>query len=83
MRLLVIPTLSTLILLCAPITTPQGRELKSTRWPPLTINLLRVGAPAVRAYACERGAAPGVQESVALEPGNPVERELSGGQSHS
>jgi CHAT domain-containing protein/Tfp pilus assembly protein PilF len=37
----------------------------------------------VQASAGERGAAPGAQESVSLEPGKPVERELSGGQSHS
>jgi hypothetical protein len=33
--------------------------------------------------ASERGAAPSAQESISLEPGKPVERELSGGQSHS
>ena len=32
--------------------------------------------------ASERGAAPSAQESISLEPGKPVERELSGGQSH-
>ena len=41
------------------------------------------GAPPAQAHASERGAAPGAQESVSLEPGKPVERELSGGQSHS
>jgi CHAT domain-containing protein/Tfp pilus assembly protein PilF len=55
-------------------------------------NLLRVGSPAAtrlrpveptaQALASERGAAPGAQESISLEPGKPVERELSGGQSH-
>ncbi|HEU0179208.1 MAG TPA: tetratricopeptide repeat protein, partial [Blastocatellia bacterium] len=30
----------------------------------------------------ERGEAPGAQESISLEPGKPVERELSGAQSH-
>jgi CHAT domain-containing protein/tetratricopeptide (TPR) repeat protein len=47
------------------------------------LNLLHVGAPPAQASASERGAAPSVQESVSLEPGKPVERELSGGQSHS
>jgi len=43
---------------------------------------LRPGAPPAQAPASERGAAPGAQESISLEPGRPVERELSGGQSH-
>jgi tetratricopeptide (TPR) repeat protein len=57
------------------------------------INLSRVGAPAAtnlrpaalptQAPASTRGAAPSAQESDSLEPGKPVERELSGGQSHS
>jgi len=56
-------------------------------------NLLRVGAPAVasprpeappaQVSASEGGAAPGAQESISLEPGKPIERELSSGQSHS
>ncbi len=54
--------------------------------------LIRAGTPAAasprpvavpaQAPASERGAAPSAQESVSLEPGKPVERELSGGQSH-
>jgi CHAT domain-containing protein/tetratricopeptide (TPR) repeat protein len=40
-------------------------------------------APPAQALANERGAAPSAQESVPLEPGKPIERELSGGQSHS
>ena len=92
MRRLVIAALSALILLCTPISTPQGCGLHSTRWTPLMINVLRVGAQAaislggaspVQASARERGAAPSVQESISLQPGKPVERELSGGQSHS
>jgi CHAT domain-containing protein/tetratricopeptide (TPR) repeat protein len=57
------------------------------------INLLRVGAPAAtslrpvaspaQAPVSERGAVPSAQEVISLEPGKPVERELSGGQSHS
>jgi CHAT domain-containing protein/Tfp pilus assembly protein PilF len=39
-------------------------------------------APTAQAPASERGAAPGAQESISLEPGKPVERWLSGGQSH-
>src|SRR5262245_13328689 len=93
MRRLIIAALSALILLCTPILTPQGRGLHSIRWPTLMINLFRVGAPAAasprpRAWpapapASERGETPGAQESISLEPGKPVERELSGGQSHS
>src|SRR5262245_45676265 len=93
MRRLVIATLPALILLCAPISTPQGCELHSIRWTSLVINLLRVGAPAVtslrpgappvQANTSERIATQIAQESVSLEPGKPIERELSGGQSHS
>src|SRR5262245_29608132 len=93
MRRLVIAALSALILLCTPISTPQGCGLHSNRWTPLIINLLRVGAPAVASLrpvappaqepGSERGASPSAQESISLEPGRPVEREFSGGQSHS
>src|SRR5262245_7216486 len=93
MRRLMIAALSVLILLCTPFSDPQGCGLHSIRWSPLMINLLiRAGAPAAtslrpvslpaQAPASERGAAPSAQESVSLEPGKPVERELSGGQSH-
>jgi CHAT domain-containing protein/predicted negative regulator of RcsB-dependent stress response len=92
MRRLIVAALSALILLCVSISTPQGRGLRSIRWTPLMINLLRVGSPADtslrpgappgQAPAGARGAAPGAQESVSLEPGKPVEQELSGGQSH-
>jgi CHAT domain-containing protein/predicted negative regulator of RcsB-dependent stress response len=44
---------------------------------------LRQGAPPAQAPASERGAASVAKESISLEPGKPVERELSGGQSHS
>jgi tetratricopeptide (TPR) repeat protein len=57
------------------------------------INLLRAGAQAttslrpvaspVQASASDRGATQSAEESISLEPGKPVERELSGGQSHS
>jgi len=40
-------------------------------------------APPAQASTGEHGAAPSAQESISLEPGKPVERELSGGQSHS
>jgi hypothetical protein len=46
-------------------------------------NLLWVVAPPAQASAGARGAAPSAQESISLEPGRPVERELSGGQWHS
>src|SRR6266498_699090 len=93
MRRLITATLSALILLCVPLSPPQGCGTHSIGWPPLMINPLRVGSPAatslrpgappVQAPASARGAAPSAQESISLEPGKPVERELSGGQSHS
>src|SRR5262249_10883155 len=94
MRRLIIAALSALILLCVSISIPQGRGLRSFRWTPLMINLLiRAGTPAAasprpgaapaQAPASERGAAPSAQETDSLEPGRPIERELSGGQSHS
>jgi hypothetical protein len=93
MRRLIVAVLSALILLCISISTPQGRGLHSIRWTPLRINLLRVGSPAAaslrpwappaQAPASERGAAPSAQKRISPEPGKPVERKLSGGQSHS
>src|SRR5262245_39920355 len=93
MRRLMIAALSALILLCAPLSATQSRGLHSTRRTPLIINLLRTGAsaatslrpgaPPTPAPGGERGVAPSAQESVSLELGKPVERELSGGQSHS
>jgi CHAT domain-containing protein/Tfp pilus assembly protein PilF len=92
MRRLMIAALIALIFLCVPLSTTQSRGLHSIRWTPLMINLLGVGAPVgtrLRPVAwpaqtppSERGAARRVQESVSLEPGKPIERELSGGQSH-
>jgi CHAT domain-containing protein/predicted negative regulator of RcsB-dependent stress response len=89
----VIAALSALILLCTPVSNPTGCGLHSIRWTPLTINLLRGGAaaatnlrpgePPAQTPASERGAAPIAQEIISLEPGKPIERELSGGQSHS
>jgi CHAT domain-containing protein len=79
-------------MIIAPFSDPQGYWLRSIRRTPLMTYLLRVGvpiatslrpgAPPAQAPASTRGAAPSVQESVSLEPGKPVERELSGGQSH-
>ena len=93
MRRLVIPTFSTLILLCIPFSDPHGCGLHSIGWTSLINKLLVVGSPAAtsarpgtpraQAPASERGVTPSAQESVSLEPGKPVERELSGGQSHS
>src|SRR5215467_12233268 len=94
MRRLMITSLSALVLLCVSISTSQGRGLHSIRRTPLMIDLLiRAGAPAatsprpvvvpVQAPVSTRGAAPSAQESDSLEPGKPVERELSGGQLHS
>src|SRR5687767_14385924 len=93
MRRLIVAAFSALILLCISISIPQGRGLHSIRWTPLMINLLRVGslaatslrlgAPPAQAPASERGAAPSAQKNISPEPGKPVEREHSGGQSHS
>src|SRR5882672_8404466 len=94
MRRLVIAALSALILLCTPFSNHQGGGLHSIRWTPLMINpLIHAGAPAAtnlrpvaqpaQAPVSTRGAATSAQESISLEPGKPVERELSGGQSHS
>src|SRR6266542_3087452 len=93
MRRLTIAALSALILLCVSISTPQGRGLHSIRWTPLVINLLmaeaqvatspRPRASPAQAPGSDSGSAPGAQEIISLEPGKPVERELSGGQSHS
>jgi hypothetical protein len=83
MRRLTIAALSTLILLCAAFSNPQDCGLHSLGWTSLMSNLLWVGAPTAQAYASERGAALSAQESISLEPGKPIERELSGGQSHS
>src|SRR5512145_1091617 len=93
MRRLMTAALSALILLCTPFSALQGCGLHSVRWTPLMINLfIRAGTPATtslrpvalptQAPASERGA-PSAQESISLEPLKPVERELSGGQSHS
>ena len=83
MRRLTIAALSTLILLCAPFSNPRGRGLHSIGRTPLITSLLCVGASPAQVSASERGAAPGAQENISLEPGKPIERELSGGQSHS
>ena len=92
MRRLTIAAVSTSILLCVSISTPQGRGAHSIRQTPLIINLLQVRAPAdtslrpvaapAQAPANERGATQSSQESISLEHGKPIERELSGAQSH-
>ncbi len=93
MRRLMTAALPALILLCTPFSDPQGWGLHSICWTPLRINLLiraealaatnlRPVAPPVQDPASERGAAPSAQDSISLEPGMPVERELSDGKSH-
>src|SRR5262245_1282476 len=77
----IIAALSALILLCVPLSTSQSRGLHSSGVP-AAVNL-GPGASPVQASASERGAPQSAQESISLEPGKPVERELSGGQSHS
>jgi hypothetical protein len=44
-------------------------------WPP-------PGSPPAHASDAKRGAAQSAEESHSLEPGKPIERELSGGRSH-
>src|SRR6266542_534591 len=93
MRRLMTAALPALILLCTPFSDPQGWGLHSICWTPLRINLLiraealaatnlRPVAPPVQDPASERGAAPSAQDSISLEPGMPVQRELSDGKSH-
>jgi hypothetical protein len=77
-----------------PVTTPQGRGWPTTRRAVQIINLLLwaglsaspylcPGAAPVQAIASERSATQSAQDNDSLEPGKPVEREISGGQSHS
>src|SRR5262249_17794745 len=80
---LTIAALSTLILLCATLSNPQGGGLHSIGWTTLITNLLWALAPPAQASAIERGAAPSVQEGISLKPAKPMDGELSGGQSHS
>jgi tetratricopeptide (TPR) repeat protein len=82
MRRLTIAALSILTLLCAPFLNPHGCVLHSIGRTPLMTSLLWVGALPAQARASKRGAAQSVRESASLQPGKPVERELSGGQSH-
>ena len=75
-----------------PISTSQMRSLQTTRPVILTIILLVwVGLPVVawppgpltgQTGDGARGAAQSADEELSLEPGKPIERELSGGQSH-
>src|SRR5262245_61036949 len=92
MRRLMVAALSALILLCEPLSTLHRRGLHSSPRTPLLINLFQVGAPAatslrpgapLQASASESGERPSAQEGISLESGNPIARELSGGQSHS
>ncbi len=77
-----------------PISTAQMRGLQATRPAILIIILLTwIGLPVVawppsdslatQAGNSAHGAAQSADEELSLEPGKPVERELSGGQSHS
>jgi CHAT domain-containing protein/Tfp pilus assembly protein PilF len=85
LRRLTISSFSALLLLCTPVSAPRAALMINPH--------LRAGLPAaavlcpvsppVQATAGERGATRSTQESDSLEPGKPIERELSGGQSHS
>jgi len=77
-----------------PVTNPQGRGWPITRRAAQIINLLLWAglssslclwpeAAPVQTIASERSASQSSQESDSLEPGKPIEREISGGQSHS
>jgi hypothetical protein len=77
----------------AQVATPQGWGWPITRRAVQIINLLLwaglsaspclwPGAAPVQAIAGARGATQIAKENDSLEPGKPVERELSGGQSH-
>jgi CHAT domain-containing protein/Tfp pilus assembly protein PilF len=78
----------------APVSNPQGQGLPTTRCAAFIINLLIwvglsfsptlwPGSSLVQASAGARRAAQIAQETDSLESGKPIERELSGGQSHS
>jgi hypothetical protein len=62
MRRLIVAAISTLILLYISISTTQDRGLRSIRWIPLMINLLRGGLPAA---LCLRPGASPAQSSAA------------------
>src|SRR5262245_15018768 len=77
-----------------PVANPQGRGWPTTRRAVQIINLILLGGlsatpclwpdlPPVRANACARSEAQSFQESSSLELSKPIERELSGGKSHS
>ena len=79
--------------LIRPVATPHDRGWPITRRAVQVINLLFwaglsaspclwPGLPPAQAIASERSATQSAQESVSLEPGKPIEREISGGQSH-
>jgi tetratricopeptide (TPR) repeat protein len=78
----------------APVSNQQGQGLPTTRCAAFIINLLIwtglsvspslwPSSSLVQASADARGEAQSAQETDSLEPGKPIERELSGGQSHS
>src|SRR5262245_22035602 len=77
-----------------PVANPQGRGWPTSRRAVQIISLLLLAGLSaspclwpvtgpVQAIASERNAAQRAQDSDSLEPGKPIEREISGGQSHS
>src|SRR6266542_2471659 len=77
----------------APVSNSHGQELPTTRCVAFIINLLIwvglsvspylwPGSSLVQASDGARRTAQSAQETDSLEPGKPIERELSGGQSH-
>jgi CHAT domain-containing protein/predicted negative regulator of RcsB-dependent stress response len=78
----------------APVSNPQGQGVPTTRCAAFIINLLIwvglsvspslwPGPSLAQASDGDRKAAESAQETDSLEPGKPIERELSGGRSHS
>lgn len=86
MRRIIIVPLSTLILLCLLVLAIKSSEVQTGRCYAYTIrSLIRPGRPAPAGFVslpAQTNTAP-LQEIDSLQPGKPVERELTGGQSHS
>jgi hypothetical protein len=87
------PTEIAVLAQIVPISALHDRGLRTTRRFILMINLLAwvifavvawppTGSSPVQASAGDRGAIQSADEGQSLEPGAPIERELTGGQSH-
>ena len=78
MRLLCIASLSTLALLCAPVSASHGIDLENSHSAMSACPQPDSAAPTTIGEQNSRASA---QEGVSLDPGKPIERELTGGQS--